>query len=216
MENDIKAVVFDMDGVLFDSERITRIMWRKAGEEYGIGDIETSVRDCTGSSRPDQWVYLKNKYGQDFPAKEFRERCSELFHSYVDLNGLPLMPYAGEILEYLSKKNYPLALASSTRKEAVHQELKDAGFFDYFDSIICGDEVAHSKPHPEIYSRACSNLGIESRFCVAIEDSPNGIRSAYGAGMKPIMIPDQIQPTEEIKKMLFRQCQSLEDLKTVL
>lgn len=213
---EIKAVVFDMDGVLFDSERITRIMWKKAGDEYGIDDVETAVKDCTGSSRPDQWAYLKQKYGQDFPAKEFRERCSQLFREYVDKDGLPLMPYAKEILEYLSQKNYPLALASSTRKETVHHELKDAGLFDFFNTIVCGDEVEHSKPHPEIYRKACRNLGIENQYCVAIEDSPNGIRSAFGAGMKPIMVPDQIQPSDEIRKMLFSLCPNLESLKNIL
>jgi len=212
----IKAVVFDMDGVLFDSERITRIMWKKAADEWELSDIETAVRDCTGSSRPDQWVYLKKKYGGDFKAKEFREYCSALFHSYVDENGLPLMPHAKEILSYLKEKKYPLALASSTRRIAVEKELKDAGLWSYFNATICGDEVEHSKPAPEIYLRACSLLGLDPELCCAVEDSPNGIRSAHSAGMKCVMVPDQIQPDGEIKEMLYRLCTSLEDLRTFL
>ena len=215
-EPEIRAVVFDMDGVLFDSERITRIMWGKAAAEYGISDFETAVRDCTGSSRTDQYEYLWKKYGRDFPAVEFRERCSVLFHTYADENGLPLMHYAREILDYLAEKKYPLALASSTRKDAVYRELKEADFFKYFSAIICGDEVEHSKPDPEIYLRACSALGVPPEKCVAVEDSPNGIKSVYAAGMMPVMVPDQIQPGDEIKKLLFRLCPTLEDLKSFL
>lgn len=212
----LKAIVFDMDGVLFDSERITRLMWARAGEEYHIDDVATAVKDCTGSSRPDQWVYLKKKYGEDFPAKEFRERCSELFHEYVDSNGLPLMPYAKEILEYLTEKNYPLALASSTQSKTVHKELTEAGLIGYFKTLTCGDQVQHSKPNPEIYLRACKSIGLDPSECAAVEDSPNGIRSAFIAGMKCIMVPDQIEPDEEIKRFLWKCPSSLEELKTFL
>lgn len=212
----IQAVIFDMDGVLLDSERITRIMWKQAGDEYHIDDVATAVRDCTGSSRPDQWAYLKNKYGQDFPAKEFRERCSELFHNYVDQHGLPVMPYAKDILEYLKTKPYKIALASSTRHDTVTHELKEAGLFDYFESITCGDQVTHSKPDPEIYITACKSIDISPENCVAVEDSPNGIRSAYKAGMKCVMVPDQIQPSDEIKSLLYKCCPSLNELKNFL
>lgn len=208
----ICAVVFDMDGVLFDSERITRIMWKKAGEEFHVDDVENSVKDCTGRNISDTCVYLKNKYGENFPAYDFRMRCSELFHSYVDEFGLPLMPYAREILLSLKKKSYVLALASSTRKLIAEKELKEAGLYDFFTTVTCGDMVKHSKPDPEIYLYACSSLGFAPENCVAVEDSPNGIISAYSAGMKCVMVPDQIEPDEEIKSKLFMLCSSLEDL----
>lgn len=213
---DVKAVVFDMDGVLLDSERITRIMWKKAAEEYAAEDIETAVRECTGRSVDDTCDYLHERYGQDFPAREFRMRCSELFHEYVDVNGLPLMRYAPEILAYLKDAGYVLALASSTRQETVRKELKAAGLIDYFKTITCGDMVTHSKPNPEIYLAACRSIRIAPADCVAVEDSPNGIISAYRAGMKPVMVPDQIQPTAELRNLLFRLCSSLEGLRDFL
>lgn len=216
MNAHIKAVVFDMDGILFDSERITRMMWAQAGAEYGISDVETAVRDCTGSSRPDQWAYLKKKYGADFPAKAFRERCSQLFHSYVKEHGLPLLPFAKETLCYVKEQGYRVALASSTKKDTVYQELSEAGFLPYFESITCGDEVTHSKPDPEIYRLSCQKLGVEPKSAIAIEDSPNGIRAAHAAGMNVVMVPDQIAPTEEIRLLLYKLCATLDEVRLFL
>lgn len=212
----IDAIIFDMDGVLFDSESITRKMWKQAAQEYSVSDIETAVSDCTGRSIPDTCAYLVKKYGRSFPAMEFRKRCSELFHAYVDKNGLPLMYYAREILDYLKQHGYRLALASSTRKSVVEKELADAGLRGYFETVTCGDMVTHSKPDPEIYMEACRSLGVDPLKCLAIEDSPNGILSAYGAGLKPVMIPDQIQPDDEIKARLFILCSNLKELEKYL
>lgn len=216
MNTEIQAVIFDMDGVLFDSERITRIQWKIAADEYHISDVETAVKDCTGRSVDDTCVYLKKKYGDDFPAREFRQRCSILFHTYVDKAGLPLMPYAKEILQYLKEKGYRLALASSTRTVTVTKELKEAGMYDYFETVTCGDMVQHSKPAPDIYLMACDSLHLSPSVCAAVEDSPNGIRSAYAAGMKCIMVPDQIQPDDEIKQMLYQNCVSLKVMEQFL
>ncbi|MBO7639986.1 MAG: HAD family phosphatase [Treponema sp.] len=212
----IEAVIFDMDGVIFDSERISRMAWDIAGKEYGISDVKTAVRECTGVARPSQWVYLKNKYGQDFPAKEFRERCSEIFHKYTAENGLPVMPYARETLEYLKGKGYRLAIASSSKTSTVIPELTEAKLLDYFEKVTCGDMVEHSKPHPEIYAFTAEAINATKENCIAVEDSPNGIRSAHAAGLKPVMVPDQIQPDEEIKKLLYRLCTSLNELRDFL
>jgi len=212
MEN-IKAIIFDMDGVIFDSERITRIMWKKAGAEYNLTDVEETVAEVTGRSFDDTCAYLKQKYGQDFPAVEFRTRCSTLFHDFADNNGLPFMPYAKEILQYIKDKGYILALASSTRKIVVERELKQAGIYDYFKTVTCGDMVSHSKPDPEIYLTAARTINIPPENCIAVEDSPNGILSAHRAGMKCVMVVDQIKPTDEIKSILYKLCYNLEELK---
>ena len=210
------AVIFDMDGVLFDSERIVRIQWKRAAEEYHLSGIESVVQECTGRSVQDTWDILKKRYGADFPAQEFRQRCSTLFHEAVDATGLPLMPYAKEILDYLKARQYRIALASSTRTQTVTHELMDAGLYEYFETVTCGDMVAHSKPAPDIYLMACSSLGLEPHKCAAVEDSPNGIRSAHDAGMKAIMVPDKIPCSAEIAKLLWHKCDSLEELKLFL
>ncbi len=213
---DVKAVIFDMDGVIFDSERITRIMWDKAGKEFNISDAVQTCNEVTGASYTDAIQYIQKKYGPTFPAAEFRDRCSKLFHEYADNEGLPFMPYAQETLNYIKSKGYHVALASSTRHNTVEKELKQAGIYDIFETITCGDQVAHSKPDPEIYLTAAKSIGVNPDECVAIEDSPNGIRSAYSAGMRCIMVVDQIQPTEEIKQKLYKLCDNLQEVQQYL
>jgi len=213
LSSNIKALVFDMDGVLFDSERISRMVWIQAGAEYHLADVEEAERCVIGRSFADTCQFLRERYGPTFPAVEFRTRCSQLFHEYTDAHGMPLMPLAKETLLYLFNKKIPLALASSTRRLVVDKELAEADFTHFFKVTVCGDEVEHSKPNPDIYIEACKKLGFNPEDCIAVEDSPNGIRSAYNAGMKAVMIPDQVQPDEKLKTLLYKCYSSLAELK---
>lgn len=208
----IKAIIFDMDGVILDSESISDITWRKAAEEKGLSVNDEILNACRGSNKNDTIVILKKYYGADFDSEAFLERTSELFHEIEEKEGIPLLPYAKEILEYL-KPRYTLALASSTRGPTVERQLRTAGVIDFFETRTTGDMVVHSKPDPEIYLMACKSVGLEPSECYAIEDSLNGIKSAYAAGLKPIMVVDKIQPTDEIRKMCVAVFDSLEGLK---
>ncbi len=105
-----------------------------------------------------------------------------------------------ELLAYLKAHHYKIALASSTRRYTVTLQLRNAGIIEDFDAIICGDMVEHSKPHPQIYQTACQAIDIKPSEAYAIEDSYNGIRSAYNAGMHPIMVPDLMPPTAEMEE----------------
>lgn len=208
----IKAIIFDMDGVILDSESISDITWRKAAEEKGLSVNDEILNACRGSNKNDTIQTLKKYYGGDFDSEAFLERTSELFHEIEEKDGIPLLPYAKEILEYL-KPRYTLALASSTRGPTVERQLRTAGVIDFFETRTTGDMVVHSKPDPEIYLMACKSVGLEPSECYAIEDSLNGIKSAYAAGLKPIMVVDKIQPTDEIRKMCVAVFDSLEGLK---
>ena len=210
--NNIKAIIFDMDGVILDSESISDITWRKAGDETGVTVTDEILNACRGSNKNDTIQTLKKYYGQDFDSEAFLERTSELFHEIEEKEGIPLLPYAKEILEYL-KPRYSLALASSTRGATVERQLRAAGVIDFFETRTTGEMVEHSKPNPEIYLMACKSIGMKPEDCVAIEDSLNGIRSAHAAGLKPIMVVDKIQPTDEIRKMCVAVFDSLEGLK---
>ena len=214
MEN-IKAIIFDMDGVILDSESISDITWRKAAEEKGYSVNDEILNACRGSNKNDTIANLKKYYGSDFDSEAFLERTSELFHEIEEKDGIPLLPYAKEILEYL-KPRYRLALASSTRGPTVERQLRAAGVIDFFETRTTGEQVEHSKPNPEIYLMACKSIGMKPEDCVAIEDSLNGIRSAHAAGLHPVMVIDKVQPTEEIKKMCTAIFDSLEGLKTIL
>lgn len=212
----IKAVVFDMDGVLFDTERLSMESWRKAAVQMGLGDLEEGIYGCIGLNRTDCRIYLEKTYGKDFPYEAFRRETSQLFAHRVETEGLPVMKGAKELLGWLAGRKVKIALASSTSTGAVKSHLERAGFTDFFQEIVGGDMVEHSKPLPDIYLKACALLGVEPGEAAAIEDSPNGIRSAHAAGMLPIMVPDLVEPTAEIRAMLYGNCEDLLEVKAFL
>ena len=204
-----------MDGVILDSESISDITWHKALEEAGLKDDKDAVNKCRGTNLADTYAILKELYGKDFPVEKFMNRSSELFTQIEFTSGIPLLPYAKEILEYLKPK-YRMALASSTKGATVKRQLTNAGVIQYFETITTGDMVTHSKPDPEIYLLACKSLGLKPEECAAIEDSPNGIKSASAAGLKTIMVPDKIQPTEELMPLIWKVCYGLKEVENVL
>ena len=211
----MKGIIFDMDGVILDSETISDRTWLAAAKERNLEINIDLINQCRGTNKNDTIAIFKKHYGEDFDVEGFLTRTGELFNQIEESEGIPLMHYAKEILEYL-KPRYTLALASSTRGPTVERQLRDAGVIDFFQTRTTGEMVVHSKPNPEIYLMACRSVGLEPSECYAIEDSLNGIKSAYAAGLKPIMVIDKIQPTEEIRKMCVAVFDSLEDLKTML
>ena len=213
--NNIKAIIFDMDGVILDSESISDITWKMAADEKGLAVNDEILNACRGTNKNDTMTILKKYYGADFDSEAFLERTSQFFHEIEEKDGIPLLPYAKEILEYL-KPRYRLALASSTRGPTVERQLRAAGVIDFFETRTTGEMVVHSKSDPEIYLMACKSIGVNPDECAAIEDSLNGIRSAHAAGLHPVMVIDKVQPTEEIKKMCEHIFDSLDGLKTIL
>jgi HAD superfamily hydrolase (TIGR01509 family) len=199
MENKKTAVVFDMDGILFDTERLCIESWRETAAEKKIENMEYAIVNCIGLNRTDTRKFLMDYYGEDFPYEEFRVATAERLEKKLEA-GMPIMPGVKELLDYLSEKNVRIGLASSSRLEAVLSHLERSGLKNYFEVIIGGDMVEHSKPLPDIYLLACEKLGVEPEYSFAIEDSINGIRSAYSAGMKAIMVPDMVAPTKEMEE----------------
>lgn len=210
--DEIKAVIFDMDGVLLDTETICDRTWEIAGKELGLGSVGEVINACRGCNKADTKLILQEKYGENFDVQSFMDRTSVLFHEIEVSEGISVMKGAVQALEYLSHKGYRLALASSTRGVTVRRQMENAGLLKWFETLTTGDMVEHSKPDPEIYSIACSTLRLEPEECTAIEDSPNGVRSAYRAGLKCVMVPDKIVPSDEIKPMVWNLCASLEEI----
>ena len=210
------AVIFDMDGVLLDSETVCDLVWRKAAKEYGIDGIDEIIEKNRGCNYADTRASLERDLQSVSAADRFMNRIAVLFNEIETEEGLPPMKGARAALEYLTKKGYRIALASSTDADAVRRQMKNVGFIDFFETLTTGDTVARGKPDPEIYERACASLGLSPDVCCAIEDSPNGMRSAYRAGLSCIMVPDKIAPDDEMKKIAMRILPSLELLDTVL
>lgn len=210
------SIVFDMDGVLFDTEQIYMTAWKEIAAEQGVPDVEQVALKCIGLNETSTKNVFAEQYGADFAYEEFRQAAATRFRELVEQSGLPIKPGTHELLEWLKENHYHIALASSTKKDRVLEHLEKAGLRDYFQVVIGGDMVKCGKPDPEIYLTACRELGVEPSETYAVEDSPNGIRSAHGAGMKVIMVPDMIQPTKELEGLLYRLCQDLLEVKYLL
>ena len=196
-----KAVVFDMDGVIFDSERAVMQCWKEVASRHNIPDIEKAILACTGTPMVRTREIMLNLYGADFPYDEYARESSAIFHSRYDGGRLPMKPGVKELLTFLKEHDKKIALASSTRQQVVTDELRDAGIIEYFDRIICGDMVSRSKPAPDIFLKACEELNISPSDSYAIEDSYNGIRAAHAGGLHPILVTDLLPADEEMQSL---------------
>ncbi len=211
-----RAVVFDMDGVIFDSERLVIECWKEIADKYNVPDIESACHECLGVNSVETRQKFLNRYGQDFPYDEYKKEMSELFHGRYDNGRLPMKAGIVELLQYLKQAGYKVALASSTRSAVVKQELSDAGIMQYFDAVIGGDMVTRSKPQPDIFLKACEELGVVPQVAYAIEDSYNGIRAAAAGKLVPLMVPDLMPPTEEMRGLAKEIFENLLEVKKYL
>lgn len=212
----MKAVVFDMDGVLFDTEILCSKAWMAIAQENGMPGMEEVFPQCIGLNSNDSRQIVLKAYGADFDYPRFRQQAADWFQAYIQENGLPVKPGAGELLEWLQGTGYAVGLASSTRSSSVYSHLERSGFGKYFQTVITGDMIEHSKPRPDIYLLACRELHVEPESAYAVEDSPNGIRSAHAAGMQPIMVPDMIPPDEEMHRLSSLICRDLYEVQAYL
>lgn len=207
-----QAVVFDMDGVIFDTERLVIEFWKEVAKKHNIPNVEHTCIQCLGTNRVrTREIFLEN-YGADFPFDPYRAEVTELFNTHYKGVPLPTKPGVRELLNYLQEQDIKVGLASSTAQHLVRDEIGTAGLLPYFQTLVCGDMVEHSKPAPDIFLKACEILNADPTKSIAIEDSFNGIRSAHCAGMTPIMVPDQVQPTDEIRTLAFHVMPSLLDV----
>lgn len=199
----IKAIVFDMDGVIFDSEKLYRKHWMITGEEYGIPE-DTMQELCNliaGSTKERNEKLLKSRFGDDFDYTTFRGKTMNRMDQDILENGLDLKPGVVELFCYLKDNDYKIGLATSTQEERAKRNLINAGIMEYFDHIVYGGVVANGKPAPDIYLKACDELGVRTEEAIGIEDSINGVKSSASAGLYTIMVVDLIEPTEEIRPM---------------
>ena len=210
------CVIFDMDGVIFDSERACLDTWTEIASDYGMPDITDVFYRCIGTNKNQTRQIVENAYSEVYGpgiSDKLLTESSRLFHEKYDGGRLPVKDGVRDILEYLKNEGIRCGLASSTKKASVVMELEEAGFAGFFEEIIGGDSVRISKPDPEIYLLACEKMHADPAHAFAIEDSYNGIRSAYAAGMRPIMVPDMIPADDEMKEKSVVIC---EDLKGVI
>lgn len=213
----IKTVIFDLDGTLIDTEKYYRICWPKALAHFGYEISDEQVLSLRSLGRPFAQEYLKQIVGDDnFDYTKVREYRKQLMEECLTQNGIELKPGAIEILNFLKQKGIERAVATANDMERATRYLKRIGLIEYFDKIITADLIEKGKPSPDIYEYACKLLGHNPDECIAVEDSPNGVISAYKAGCKVVMVPDLTQPDEELSRMLFAKVDRLTDIEKLI
>ncbi len=191
-----QAAIFDMDGLLLDSERVYGAAWADTAREMDIPLTLDMIHATIGMNAKVSERYLKGCLGEDFDFHTFHEAARHLTYRRLEEEGIPLKPYAAEILQELTAAGWRLALATSTREHVARGMLEAKGLIGYFHALCFGSQVERSKPYPDIFLLAAQRLEVEPSTCVVLEDSPNGIAAAHAAGMASLWIPDQVLPDE--------------------
>lgn len=210
--DDSFGFVFDMDGVIFDTEVIGLEVWQILADKYSLGNVREVGMKCIGRSTVDTMKIFTDAYGDKVDIKQMYAESRKVLADIIEQRGLPLKNGAVELLKFLKDKGVKVGLASSTSYNGVIKNLERAGLYDYFNVIVGGDMVEHSKPDPEIYLLACEKLNIDPKISYAVEDSKNGIISAFKAHMKPVLVPDLIEPTNEMMEMAYKKYSDLTQL----
>lgn len=209
----IKAVIFDLDGTLIDTERYYRIYWPKALAHFGYHLTDEQALALRSLGRPFAPKQFKEWFGEDFDYIKVRDYRKEIMEEVLDRDGIKRKPGAEACLQYLKEQGITAAIATASDLVRTEKYLAKVELRAYFDKLISATQVAEGKPSPDIYLYACKELGLKPSECIAVEDSPNGVLSAYRAGLKVIMVPDQTKPDAELSKYLYACVDSLADLK---
>ena len=209
----MNAVIFDMDGLMFDTERICVLAWDYAGEKMGIGKAGYMVLKTLGMNRVQTGEMWKREFGEKYDRLGLHKHTQEFMKDYYEENVLPVKKGLYILLDYLKDSGYKLAVASSSQRAEIEEHLRDARVSEYFQVVIGGDMIERSKPDPEIYLKACEMLNEAPENCYALEDSKNGLLAAHRAGCIPLMVPDLWEPDDEILKIIAGKFDDLEKVK---
>ncbi len=203
----IEAIVFDMDGLMFDTERMYYHAWDYAGNQMGIGGLGYYSLSTMGKTSASVVADIQRDFGCD--PIEFLEHVKNFKVDFFSNNAVPVKKGLYELLQYLKENGYKMGIASSSPYTEICHNIQDAGVEDYFSVIVSGDMVKHSKPAPDPFALASERLGVAPSKCIALEDSNNGIRSAYAAGLLPVMIPDLAEPEDTVRPLLYAKLPDL-------
>lgn len=208
----IEAVLFDMDGLMFDTERMYQKAWLQAGRQMGVPMEPEIVDRLRGRNREGCARVCREAFGEDFDFDAMRTACRALMARWIEEDGLPVKPGLYELLAELERRGIPAVLATSTTRDSAWGHLQRAKVDRYFLGAVCGDEVSHSKPDPEVFLKAAALAGKDPARCLVLEDSPAGVRAGAAAGCFTVMVPDLTAPDEELKKLADEILPGLRDV----
>lgn len=208
----IKAVIFDMDGLMIDSERVTFEGYQQVLKKMNLTITRDFYLQLLG--KPIKGIYqcFYDAYGNDFPIEDVIKEVHQYMADLFETEGVPLKNGLLELLDYLKKNHYKTIVATSSNRDRVDKILARANITSYFDDSICGDEVTKGKPNPEVFLKSCEKLGVQPEQAIVLEDSEAGIQAAYSANIKVLCVPDMKYPTEPYASMTTKIIDSLHEV----
>lgn len=207
-----EAVIFDMDGLLLDTERIALATFLETCEQLGLDAPTGLFMRCVGTNEALADQILKEGLQDEIDHLHFRDVWDSNFISRTSNGPIPLKEGVAELLEHISALQIPAAIATSTQTTRARERLQDVGILNQFQVVVGGDQVQHSKPQPDIYLKAAQIIGRRPGACLALEDSENGVRAAVNAGMTVVQIPDLVQPSAGLRTLGHIVLRSLSDV----
>ena len=208
----IRAAIFDMDGLLFDTEVLCCNAWRTIAGNAGYAMPEDLFLSCVGLNIRDTRTRVIREMGENFPYDEFGTEARTWMQSRMEADGPPLKPGGTTLLEFLVQSSIPTALATSTSEKSALWMIERAGFTRYFNAYAFGSEVENGKPAPDIFLLAMKRLGVSNPAeCVVFEDSAAGLRAAQSAGMRSVFVPDMVEPPGEVLARVWKRIETLDE-----
>lgn len=211
----VKAVVFDMDGLIFDTEAVFRTAMLTAGGEHGIDIPHSFYASLIGLTADHGNDLVRAQFGADFPSEALFERSHVHFRRLLQTE-LRLKPGVMELLDLLEQQKIPRAIATSSKRASVDHHLGHFDLAGRFNAVVAHGDYPHGKPHPVPYLQAARALGVAPENCLALEDSHNGVRSGAAAGMMTVMVPDLLPPTDEMRRLAFHIAKDLLDVRDMM
>lgn len=212
----LAGIIFDMDGTLLDTERLALRAWKATERQTGVTFPDGFVISIIGANSRTAHAKGAEALGSVPAAEAFFDAYRESYHRHMEEEGLPIKRGAREILEWSQANHLRLALATSTRRAVAAKKLDRTGFDHFFDVVVCGDEVENGKPAPDIFAKACALLSLKTEHVVAIEDSPNGVRSATAAGIRTLLIPDLAPISPAVAELAWKVSENLAEAQILL
>ena len=210
----IKAIIFDMDGLMIDSERVTFECYQERLKDMNLTMDEEFYKTLLG--KPIKGIYQRfyDVYGNDFPIENVIQDVHQLMAERFETEGVPVKKGLVELLHYLKDNNYKTIVATSSNRDRVDKILAQAKITEFFDDSICGDEVTKGKPNPEVFLKSCQKLGVDE--AIVLEDSEAGIQASYDANIKVICIPDMKYPEKQYEEKTFKILKDLTEVTAYL
>ncbi|MCF7949806.1 MAG: HAD family phosphatase [Spirochaetia bacterium] len=212
----IRAVLFDMDGLLFDTENLFLSCSRETKQELGYSIPHDLHVEAIGRSFKDAKRIFLEHMGQDFPMETFLQRNHQRVYDHIERYGIPIKPGAVPLLEELRRRGIKTLLVSSSGTWMIEKNLEAADMAGFFDLLVSGEEVEHGKPAPDIFWLAAERGRLAPEECMVLEDSNNGAKAGVAAGMRTVMVPDIKPPLPEVEASVYRVCNTLEEVQQIL